>query len=83
MPVLELSDEQVIELVKQLPPGKKDLVFKHLLSHSWNTWEDLSRYGEERIRELASERGKDWDRMTEEAREDFINDLVHEDRKCS
>jgi len=29
---------------------------------------------------VAAESGRDWDTMTEAAREEFIDDLVHEDR---
>ena len=81
MPVLELTDEQVIELVKQLPPNQKEALFKHLLTHQWGTWSDLSRYGEDQVRKLASRRGRNWDEMTEEEREAFIDDLIHEDRQ--
>lgn len=76
---LTLSNEQVIELVKQLPPQQQAEVFKYLILHQWSAWESLSSYGAERIRIVAQERGLNWDAMTEEERETFVDDIVHED----
>lgn len=83
MPTLKLSDEQVLELVKQLPPEKQEALFRDLAVRSWPRWAELRRFGEERARALAAERGLDWDRMSEQEREGFADDLVHEDRPCS
>ena len=38
---------------------------------------------EARFRELCASRGLDWDAMTETDREQFVDDLIHEDRECS
>jgi hypothetical protein len=79
MATLILSDEQVVELVKQLPVGQQVEVFRFLLLQQWGKWESLSRYGVEKARLVAHGRGLDWDAMTEEEREVFIDDVVHED----
>lgn len=79
MATLILSDEQVIELVKQLSVGQQVEVFRFLLLQQWGKWESLSRYGAEKARLVAQEKGLDWDVMTEEEREAFIDDVVHED----
>jgi hypothetical protein len=78
-----VSDDQVIELVKQLPPDQQKRLFEFLLAQQWGTWVDLSRYGDERARIAAARRGHAWDAMTESEREAFIDDLVHEDRSCA
>lgn len=39
----------------------------------------LSRYGADKARLVAQERGYDWDAMTEEERETFVYNVVHED----
>jgi len=83
MPTLELTDEQVMELVQQLSPDRQEALFKLLLTKHWGAWVNLSRYGEERVRMAAAQRGRDWDAMTEDEREAFIDDLVHEDRLCA
>ncbi|MCC5620876.1 hypothetical protein [Nostoc sp. CHAB 5715] len=79
MPILTLSNEQVVELVKQLSPEQQAEVFRFLLLQQWGTWESLSRYGFDKARLVAQERGFDWGAMTEEEREALIDDVVHED----
>lgn len=79
MAILTLSNGQVIELVKQLPPQQQAEVFKYLILQQWSTWDSLSNYGAEKVRIVAQERGLNWDAMTEEERETFIDDVVHED----
>jgi hypothetical protein len=79
MPILTLSNEQVVELVKQLPVEQQVEVFRFLLLQQWGKWESLSRYGANQARLVAQERGFDWNAMTEEEREAFIDDVVHED----
>lgn len=80
---LTLTNEQAIGLVKQLPPEQQEDLFKFLLMQQWETWVDLSHYGEERVRRAAAQRGRDWDTMIEEEREAFIDELVHEERQCT
>lgn len=79
MPIVTLSNEQVVELVKQLPIEQQVEVFRLLLLQQWGRWESLSRYGSNKARLVAQERGYDWDAMTEEEREAFIDNVVHED----
>ncbi len=55
---------------------------RSLLAQQWPEWDELTRFGEERIRIVAAERGRDWDAMSDEERETFVDDLVHEDRPC-
>ncbi len=79
MPILTLSNEQVVELVKQLSSEQQVEVFRFLLLQHWGRWESLSSYGADKARLVAQERGFDWDAMTEEEREALIDDVVHED----
>jgi len=79
MATLTLSNEQVVELVKQLPVEQQVEIFKFLLLQQWEKWESLSRYGADKVRSIAQERGYTWDVMSEEERESFIDDVVHED----
>jgi len=79
MPILTLSNEQVVELVKQLSPQQQIEVFRFLLIQQWGQWELLSRYGSGQARLVAQERGFDWDTMSEEEREALIDNVVHED----
>jgi len=82
MPTLELTDEQVIELVKQLPPERQREALLALAEASRARREERLDYAEAQLRRLCAERGLDWDAMSEDEREAFIDDLIHEDRPC-
>mgnify|MGYP007002413385 CR=1 FL=1 len=44
-----------------------------------NIWWDLMlSQGEDRLRQLCAERGLDWDKLTEEEREIFVDNMLHE-----
>lgn len=79
MPILTLTNEQVVELAKQLPPEQQIELFRFLLLQQWGDWESLSSYGSGKARLVAQERGYNWDTMTEDEREAFIDEVVHED----
>ncbi|MGB3495899.1 MAG: hypothetical protein WBA57_24430 [Elainellaceae cyanobacterium] len=79
MAILTLSNEQVVELVKQLSVEQQVEILKFLLLQQWGKWESLSQYGADKVRLVAQERGYNWDAMSEEERESFIDDVVHED----
>ena len=83
MPTLTLTDKQVIELVKQLPSEYKRVVLLALAEDARAQREARMEYAEAQLRRLCHERGHDWDTMSEEEREAFIDDLVHEDRPCT
>ncbi len=83
MPTLKLTDDQAINLLKQLPKEQQDRLLEYLLVKDSPVWNEITGYGEERARETAAKRGRNWDRMSEEEKEDFVNELVHEDRHCS
>jgi len=83
MPTVQLTDEQVIALVKQLPPERKRAALLLLAEEARVQREARLDYAEAQLRRLCAERGWDWDTMSEEAREAFTDDLVHEDRPCA
>ena len=72
---LQVPESQVIQWVQQLPPGAKRKVLR-LLIPQLDELESLVDYGGERMRELCSRRGVDWDILTEEQREQLIDDLL-------
>jgi hypothetical protein len=83
MATVELTDQQVVDVVNQLSPEQQARLLRSLVARQWGRWAELSRFGEARIRSVAAARGRDWDAMTEDEREAFVDDLVHEDRECS
>lgn len=80
MPTVVLTNEQVVELIKQLPAEDKRAILGALAAEQEAWWEETVTEGEGQLRRLCTERGRDWDRMSEEERENFVDDLIHEDR---
>ncbi|MCJ7585420.1 MAG: hypothetical protein MUO30_11720 [Anaerolineales bacterium] len=78
MVTLTLSDKQVVELVKQLPPKSKQAVLDALTADRDVWWEMTLSQGEEQFSRLAAERGLEWDTMPEAERETFVDALLHE-----
>ncbi len=82
MPTLELTDQQVVELLKQLPPERKWEALLTLAADAQAGRDRRMQFAEEHIRRLCAERNLNWDNMSQTQREEFIDDLVHEDRPC-
>lgn len=80
---IELTTEQLIDFIQQMPPKEKRAVLIALAERTRVGEEERMKYAESQVRQLCTSRGLNWDTMTEEEREDFIDDLVHEDRECS
>ncbi|MEG3438081.1 hypothetical protein V0288_13215 [Pannus brasiliensis CCIBt3594] len=78
MPNINLTTEQVIDLFNQLPEDQQREVYKILILRQSERWESLSNYAIDKARIVAKERGYDWDTMTEEEKETFIDEIVHE-----
>jgi TRAP-type C4-dicarboxylate transport system substrate-binding protein len=78
MSVLELSDEQVISLVRQLPAERKRTALLALAQDAQGRREERMRLGEAELRRTCAERGLNWDRLSEDEREAVVNDLLHE-----
>ncbi len=74
---LEIPEAQLIEWVQKLSPTVKQSLLRALIPEM-DTLEQLLQYGNERIREVATQRGVDWDNLNEQQREKLINDILHE-----
>ena len=82
MPILELSDAQVVELVKQLPPERQRAALMALAAGATQRREERMQDAETQLLRVSADRCLDWEKMSEGQREDFIDDLLHEDRPC-
>jgi hypothetical protein len=78
MSVLELNDEQVISMVRQLPAARKRTALLALAQDAQARREERMRFGEAQLRRTCAERGLEWDRMSEDDREGFADELLHE-----
>ena len=79
MSVLELTDEQVISLVRQLPSASKRGALLALAQDSQSRRDERMRFGEAQLRRICAERKLNWDSMSEDQREEFVNQLLHEE----
>jgi len=82
MPTLELTDQQVVDLVAQLSPERKRAALLSLATQVVARRDERMQTIESQLRQLSATRGLDWDKLSEDARESLIDDLVHEDRPC-
>ena len=80
MVTLTLTDEQVVDLINQLSPERKQGVVLALAEDAQGRRQDRMEYAEARLRRVCAERGRDWDKMDAQEREDFVDALVHEAR---
>jgi len=80
MPSLSLTEEQVVALINQLRPEQKRTLLFALASDAQTRREERMALAQTWLRALAAERGLDWDALSDEQREAFVDQLVHEDR---
>jgi hypothetical protein len=78
MPNVTLTDDQVVELIKQLPAQQKRAILLVLAEDAQMRRDQRMAYAESQLRRLSTERGLNWDTLTEDEREAFIDDLLHE-----
>ncbi|MGQ0603729.1 MAG: hypothetical protein ACT4QE_18775 [Anaerolineales bacterium] len=77
---LTLTDDQLLELIAQLPPDRQRSVLERLKADSDAWWAATQREGEAQLRRFADERGLRWDTLSEAERLVLVDDLVHEAR---
>ena len=78
MVTLALHDDQVLDLVRQLPIDRRSWLFQQLIQDEWPAWVELSAYGVDKARTVAAASGLDWDLLTETEREELLDTLLHE-----
>lgn len=82
MPILDVTDEQIIALIKQIPPERRLKILFALAEGARARHDQLLNEGEVQMRRLAAERGLNWDSLDDDKRIEFVDDLIHEDRQC-
>jgi hypothetical protein len=82
MPSVTLTDDQVVELVQQLPPEDKRRVLSLLAESFVRDRDTRMAYAEAQMQQLAAQRGQNWSALADSEREQLIDNLIHEDRQC-
>jgi hypothetical protein len=75
--LLPIEESRVVDLASQLSLQGKRAILLALVPHL-DEFEALTDYGNERIRALATERGLDWESLSESERETLIDNLLHD-----
>jgi hypothetical protein len=83
MAVLELTKEQIFDLVQQMPAEEKREMLLQLANGAPPERVKRQQFAEEQLRRLCGARGQDWDALSADRREAFIDELIHEDRACA
>jgi len=82
MASVELTTEQVIDLVKQLPAESKKDVLLALAAGSQSSQSERMAAAKRQLRIVAAKRGMNGDSMSDDERQALVDDLIHEDRSC-
>ena len=80
MPSMEPTAEQIVELVKQLPLESKLSLWNTLNTEHKQWWDRMLAQGEAHLRRICADRGLNWDTMSEDDREAFVDSFLHEDK---
>lgn len=83
MAVLELTKEQVFDLVRQMPAEQKREMLLLLAANAPADRAKRQQFAEEQLRRLCAARRLDWGELSADEREAFIDSLIHEDRTCA
>ena len=76
-----LSNHDVIELVKKLSPSEKYSALLTLAEGAQPEREATLKRAEMRLRDLAKNKGLDWDALGDDERLALVDDIVHNTRR--
>ncbi len=74
---LEIPESQVVKWIKHLSPVGVRAVLKAIIPRL-DELEALVDYGGQQMRALCTERGIDWDHLTEQERQQLVDEMLHE-----
>jgi hypothetical protein len=75
--ILSVPESQVIEWVRQLSPKAKQDALRALVP-DLDRLDVLVDYGIRRMQQLCAERGIDWNSLTEDERQQLVDNMLHE-----
>ena len=77
MASVELTNEQIVELVRQLPIATKRDVLLALAGDAQARRRERMALAAEQLRQRAAEHGLNWDTMSDDDRQALADDLIH------
>lgn len=79
MALLDLTADQLAQIIRALPKEEQKRLFELLTSERDGWWAGLRSGDGEHLRRIARSRGLDWDALNEEDKDSLIDDLMHGD----
>lgn len=80
MVALTQQEREVVDLFQRLPLERQREVMLAMFHTDPDRWRRYQPEGEAELRKLAAERGLDWDKLDDDGRQNFVDQLLHEDR---
>ncbi|HEY8751721.1 MAG TPA: hypothetical protein VIM11_27320 [Tepidisphaeraceae bacterium] len=80
MVALTNQEKQIVDSFQKLPADRRAQVILALAGTDSGGWARYHPQGEARLRELAAAQGLNWDSMSDELRQDFVEGLADEAR---
>lgn len=80
---VELTTDQIVSFVQQMPPEERQALLLTIAEQAAANRASRIARAEDKLRKLCAARGLNWDTMTEDEREELVDNLIHEDRECS
>ena len=74
---LDSPEPEIVEWVSKLSPKTKRSFLKALVT-GYDEFESLVEYGGAKARELCKSQGLDWDRLSDQERQDWVDRILHE-----
>jgi len=78
MVALTKQEKEVVDRFEQLPPERQRYLMLLMFRSDPERWRKHQTEGEQQLRELAADHGRDWDKLSDEQRQDFVNRLLHQ-----
>jgi len=80
MPVLSITEEQVLKLVQQLPFEMKEKLLNLLILQTDENFKRICEIGEEKFLRICRDRNIDPQALSEEEKMELIDQILHEDK---
>ena len=77
MPAITVLEQQILQSFDQLSPQARRQAIKRMLPSAAHLESAIER-NRPRIEALAKQRGLDWDALTEDQKEQLVDQLLHE-----
>jgi hypothetical protein len=77
MPKIEVPEQTILDSLEELSPSARSEALRRLLPRSRYLERAIER-NQPRIEALVRERGLDWNALSDQERENLIDELVHE-----